>query len=138
MSAIDDLPTPERGSRAPLFLPTRPRSRNSDAPIGTVEDRVAQLERSASAVRRSLLALLGGVATSLGAVLIWALNAREAAGYERARRQEIERAIERLDRRLEALGPVLYRLQADDRPITYAPSPAAPAAPPARKEPAPP
>jgi len=133
VSAIDDMPTPQRGSRAPLFLPTRQRSRSSDAPIGTVEDRVAQLERSASAVRRSLLALLGGVATSLGAVLIWALNAREAAGYERARRQEIERRLGLL----EALAPALYRLQADDRPVTYAPTPAAPAAPPARKEPAP-
>lgn len=126
------MPTPERGSRAPLFLPRR--ARTPSGPIGTVEDRVLQLERTAGAVRRTLLALLGGVATSLGAVLIWALNARDAAGYERRRVQDLERAVEKLDRRIEALGPVLYRLQPDRDP---APTPAAPAPTPARKDPAP-
>jgi hypothetical protein len=128
MGTLDEMPTPERGSRAPLFLPPRGR-RGSDAPIGTVEDRVLVLERSANAVRRSLLALLGGVATSIGVVLIWALNAREAVGDEKARLRHLERAVERLESIVFSSAPSRRR--------SYAPDLSAQPDPPARREPAP-
>lgn len=128
MGELDEMPTPERGSRAPLFLPPR-RQRGSDAPIGTVEDRVVMLERSASAVRRSLIALLGIAGSALGAVLIWALNAREATGAEKARVQYLERAVDRLE-------SIVFGSASSWR-RGYAPEPAAQPDPPAPKEPLP-
>lgn len=109
MSALDDLPTPELGS--PVQRRGRWR-RGSDEPIGTLEDRVAGLERDHKTARGRIGTALVAALGSAGAVLIWALNAREAAGGEKVRAQVLDRDVERLRVELEQLRATVYRLSA--------------------------
>jgi hypothetical protein len=136
--------TDPHGYPVPVEVIERPSRRlitveacDDSGPIGTLDDRVTVLERGARGFRRRLWGLLAGVATSLGAVLIWALNAREAVGGERVRAQVLERDLERVRVELEQLRTLVYRAPPDrwrDAP-SFAPMPAAPSIPPAQKEP---
>lgn len=82
---------------------------DDSGPIGTLEERVVVLERGARGFRRRLWGLLGGVVASVGAVLIWALNAREAAGAEKAQLRYLEQAVSRIEARIETFLYSAYR-----------------------------
>ena len=140
--------TDPHGYAVPVEVIERPSRRliavetcDDSGPIGTLDDRVTVLERGARGFRRRLWMLLGGVATSLGAVSIWALNAREAVGGERVRAQVLERDLERVRVELEQLRTLVYRpppspWRRDEQP-SFAPMPAAPSIQPAQKDTAP-
>jgi hypothetical protein len=148
MSHLDDMPTPELGQ--PLQLPPdesvsrrrtpvhgvpyavadRPSHRvipveaDDGAPLGTLDDRVTALERAARDARRLAYGAVGGAITALGAILIWALNAREAAGVDKTRLLYLERAVDRLEAHV--LRPSGPRRDRDrDEPDEPAPRPAA-------------
>lgn len=93
--------------------------------------RVAALEESRRSLRKWIATAVIAAIGSLGAVLVWALNTREATGIDKQRLNHIERAVERLEsyafrsslRRDLQLDPALW--------------PAALIPPPAQKEPIP-
>lgn len=108
MSALDDLPTPELGSPVQVEPRRGRRHRVSDEPIGTLDDRVRVLEGDRKAARGIAKAALVAALGSLGGVLIWALNAREAAGYQRARAEELVKTVELLRSDFNALRDAIF------------------------------
>lgn len=121
MSALDDMPTPELGSPVQVSSRWR-RRRGSEEPIATVEQRMRVLEGDRKLVKAALVAALG----SLGGLLIWALNAREAAGYQRARADELRETVVRLRADLDTLRDAIFAPSMWRRST---PQPAAPAQP---------
>lgn len=86
--------TPPRG--VPALYDEHGDPAGLDEPI-TLEQRVASLEGGRRGQKKLVItALIAGLG-SFGGVLVWALNAREAAGDEKARLRYIERAVERLE-----------------------------------------
>jgi hypothetical protein len=64
---------------------------------------------------------------ALGTVIVWALNAREATGAEKARALYLEQRVERLEKRIEVLLDRSSAPWRRDDPGPWAPPPTAPA-----------
>lgn len=67
-------------------------------PVGgtSIERRIKVLEHRARGQRRLVRGAFIGALGSLGAVLVWALSAREATGAERAQMRALEDAVREL------------------------------------------
>lgn len=92
-----------------------------------LELRVVALERSSRGQRRKLIAALIAALGSVGAVIVWALNAREAAGAEKERIRQLERDVERIELYVfppPSLLPGRRAARGDDQPDPPAPQPA--------------
>ncbi|HET9063695.1 MAG TPA: hypothetical protein VFO62_10440 [Candidatus Binatia bacterium] len=109
------MPTPELGSPVQAEPRRGRRHRASDEPIGTLDERVRVLEGDRKAWRGRIWTALVAALGSVGTVIVWALNARdatlaarEAAGFERAKSQELTRDVERLRTEVDALRGLIY------------------------------
>lgn len=100
--------TPARGVPALELEPEASGSISVELRLGALEARASSLKKW---IATAVIAGLG----SAGAVFVWALNAREAAGDEKARLRYLERAVERLE------SIVLRRHEQPDAPKGTAP-----------------
>lgn len=116
----------------PVYVTEQPSRRiaeDDSGPAGaTIEQRIEMLENRARGQRRLVRTAFIGAIGSVGAVLVWALSASNAAGAERAQMRALEDAVREL--RAVVFRVPWPRMRHDDEPPLQ---PAAPLIQPAPK-----